>query len=205
MKTIDEMLDEVAKNLNNKHQNPSGVTKQTDIPKPSVKAEPKSETVHKKHECTGKCNGNCSCKKHGELKKYPGLTLDFAKEIAYCIEKGAKMMGVSVVISIVNEGANPVLLNAMDESFIISSKAAQEKAYTAMALKMPTHAALKESRGGSLDGLTNGNGILLIPGGCPLMSGGKIYGAVGVSGGSVEEDKLLSMIGCAYFDARMKL
>lgn len=206
MKTIDEMLDEVAKNLK-VNKNPSGAAVQTKAQnsgsgKNSGCSEQKN--VSEKTGCKKDCKkSECSC--GGDFKKYNSLTLDFAKEISYCIEKGAKAMGINVVVSVVNNGANPVLLNAMDDSYIISAKAAWEKAYTAMALKMPTDIALKESRGGSLDGLTGKDGISLIPGGRPLESGGRIYGAVGVSGGSTEQDKILSLIGSVYFDARMKL
>ena len=44
--------------------------------------------------------------------------------------------------------------HAMDDSYIASVQASQDKAYTAVALKMPTY-RIDESRGGSLDGLTN--------------------------------------------------
>ena len=57
---------------------------------------------------------------------------------------------------------------------------------------MPTHIALKESRGGALDGLTNGNGILLLGGGFPLEGKNKIYGGIGVSGGTKEQDTLIA-------------
>lgn len=207
MKTIDEMLDEVAKNLK-VNKKPSGAAAQTKAQNPGSgkKTECREQkNVSEKTGCKKDCKkSECSCG-GSNFKKYTGLTLDFAKEISYCIEKGAKAMGINVVVSVVNSGANPILLNAMDDSYIISAKAAWEKAYTAMALKMPTDIALKESRGGSLDGLTGKDGISLIPGGRPLESGGRIYGAVGVSGGSTEQDKILSLIGSVYFDARMKL
>ena len=100
-----------------------------------------------------------------------------AKELAEAVEKAATILGVKVVVAIRDEGANLVLLHAMDDSYIASVQASQDKAYTAVALKMPTHIALDESRGGSLDGLTNGNGILLLGGGYPLRTDEKKYTA----------------------------
>ena len=88
----------------------------------------------------------------------------------------------------------------MDDSYIASIQASQDKAYTAVALKMPTHTALEESRGGSLDGLTNGNGILLLGGGYPLRKADKIYGGIGVSGGTKEQDIILSMVAAECFN-----
>lgn len=101
------------------------------------------------------------------------MTIAMAKELAEAVEKAAAILGVKVVVAIRDEGANLVLLHAMDDSYIASVQASQDKAYTAVALKMPTHIALDESRGGSLDGLTNGNGILLLGGGYPLRTNKK--------------------------------
>ena len=64
---------------------------------------------------------------------------------------------------------------------------------------MPTHVALKESRGGALDGYTNGNGILMLGGGFPLEKDGRIYGGIGISGGTKEQDTLLAQIGAEVF------
>lgn len=161
MKTIDELVGEVAKNL--------GAHK---LQKPIIRQDCKS------------------------------VTLDMAKEIATAAEIAAKVIGVKIVVSIVNDGANLLLLHAMDDSYIASIKASQDKAYTAVALKMPTDAALKESRGGALDGLTNGNGILLLGGGYPLEAGNKIYGGIGISGGTKQEDTLIAAVAAEYFRIR---
>ncbi len=126
------------------------------------------------------------------------MTLSVAKKLAKAVEIAAGIIGVRVVVAVCDEGANLVLLHAMDDSYIASIKASQDKAYTAVALKMPTHEALRESRGGSLDGLTNGNGILLLGGGYPLGED-KIYGSIGVSGGTKEQDILLARVAMEYF------
>ena len=87
----------------------------------------------------------------------------------------------------------------MDNSYLASVRAAWDKAYTAAALKMPTYVALEQSRGGALDGLTNGNGILLLGGGEPLMAGDTLLGGVGVSGGKKEQDALLARVAVEIF------
>ena len=161
MKTIDELVDELAVRLNSGQTvKQKKVAKPVSAPKPTeVKPEVKKEC---KKQC--KCGGNC---KHESPEK---MTIAMAKELAEAVEKAATILGVKVVVAIRDEGANLVLLHAMDDSYIASVQASQDKAYTAVALKMPTHIALDESRGGSLDGLTNGNGILLLGGGYPLRT-----------------------------------
>ena len=197
MKTIDELVDELAVRLN------SGQTvKQKKVAKPVSAPKPTEVKPEVKKKCKKQCEKQCKCGgdcKHESPKK---MTIAMAKELAEAVEKAATILGVKVVVAIRDEGANLVLLHAMDDSYIASVQASQDKAYTAVALKMPTHIALDESRGGSLDGLTNGNGILLLGGGYPLRTDKKIYGGIGVSGDTKEQDTTLAMVADAYFKAR---
>lgn len=176
--TIDDMLSQVAQIKGVARKN----TSDTVQIKPSV--------VHIKEDCW-----NESILPMGLLT---------AKELAYCIEKGAEQMGINVAVAVVNSSGRLILLEVMDGSLVASIQAAQDKAYTAAALKMPTDIALRESRGGSLDGLTNGNGILLLGGGYPIEAAGELVGGLGVSGGTKEQDMLLAKIGLKYFSERIK-
>ena len=196
MMTIDDMLSQVAKF--------AGVEKPAPAVKNDVKpAEKISEPAPIKApviEISGFLK-----KEKVSLTEKVTLNLKISKEIAYCIEKAAEAMGINVVIAVVDCARRLICLEAMDDSYIASIKAAQEKAFTAAALKMPTHIALKESRGGSLDGYTNGNGILMLAGGTPVKYDGKIVGAVGVSGGTKDQDMLLSEIGTVYLEKRVNM
>lgn len=135
------------------------------------------------------------------------LSLELAKEISLAVEKKAEEMGKRVVIAVLDAGANLMLLHSMQDSYIASRQIAQDKAYTAVALKMPTHIALKESRGGALDGLcaTDSNHIMLLGGGEPLIINGKVVGGVGVSGGTADEDIAFAQFGAMYLERRLSL
>lgn len=134
------------------------------------------------------------------------LTLGIAKELAQVIEQDASAQGLNVVIAVLDEGANLILLHAMDNAYIASCQIAQDKAYTAVSLKMSTQAALEQSRGGALDGLsaTTGNRLLLLGGGMPLTIGGKIVGGLGVSGGTAEQDIGFAEFGARYLEGRFR-
>lgn len=186
MKSIDELVDELA--LEMRGQQP-------------VKTGNKKEVSEKKTSQICKCDKCDNSNVHNDIGDLH-LTLSMSKEIAAATERAAEIMGVKAVVSICDDSGKLMLLNAMDDSFIISVKLSQEKAYTSVALKMPTHKALEEARGGSLDGLTNGDGIMLLGGGYPLSCNGKIYGGVGVSGGTKDEDTALAMFADEYFKAR---
>ncbi len=174
MKTIDELLTEVAKNLNVQQPEPR---------KPAAVKEDKPNQP----------------KPTPKPLKPVQLNLRTAKMLAAGVEHAAERLGVNVVTAVVNSGARLICLEAMDNAYIVSVQAAQDKAYTAAALKMPTYRALEESRGGALDGLTNGGGILLLAGGEPLYSDGELVGAVGVSGGTKDQDALLAKVAAELF------
>lgn len=135
------------------------------------------------------------------------LSLDLAKEISLAVEKKAEEAGKKVVIAILDEGANLMLLHSMPDSYIASRQIAQDKAYTAVSLKMPTHIALAESRGGALDGLsaTDSNHLMLLGGGEPLIINGKVVGGLGVSGGTADEDIAFAEFGAMYLERRLSL
>lgn len=133
------------------------------------------------------------------------LTLDFAKELSLAVEKRAEQLGKKVVVAIMDAGANLVLLHSMTGAYLASCQIAQDKAYTAVALKMPTQTALEESRGGTLDGLcvTDKNRLSLLGGGTPLIANGKIIGGIGVSGGTAEEDTGFAEFAALYLERRL--
>lgn len=133
------------------------------------------------------------------------MSLALAKELSLAVEQYAASIGVKAVVAIVNAGANLVLLHATDDSYIASRKIAYDKAYTSVSLKMATITALKETRGGALDGLTAGEGICLLGGGEPLKVGDSIIGAIGVSGGTAEQDTNLARFAAEYLLRRQTL
>jgi len=117
------------------------------------------------------------------------LSLEDAKEIVSTGEKKAAEMGKDFVFAVVNSEGNLILEEKMDNAILSSTDIALKKAYTSAALKMPTsELADLVKPGGSLYGLHADSKYVVFGGGYPLEFEGKIIGAVGVSGGTVEED-----------------
>ena len=138
-----------------------------------------------------------------EKKRIDTITLDDAKFLAAEVEKKAREMGVNAVVAIADEGGNLKLCECMDNSYLASRDIAINKAYTVVALKMPTaKLASLAAPGGSLYGIqhTNGGKIVIFGGGDPLSVRGRIVGGIGVSGGSAEQDTALSAYGKKIFD-----
>lgn len=133
------------------------------------------------------------------------MTLDLALALTEKVKSKATEMGVNAVVAVSNAAGNPLSVQCMDDSYIASYDVAFNKAYTVVALKMPT-TTLKElaQPGGSLYGIqfTNGGKIVIFGGGVPLYDrGGKIIGGLGVSGGSEAEDTALAEYGGQIFSS----
>lgn len=119
------------------------------------------------------------------------LTLALAKKLIEAAEKEAANINIPMVISIVDEGGNFMACHRMDDALLVSVDIAQNKAWTSVAMKMPTEELAKAtSAGQELFGIntTNNGRVVIFGGGIPLKENNTIIGAVGVSGGSVKED-----------------
>ena len=123
------------------------------------------------------------------------ITLQEAKRLIQAVEEESERRGAKSVICVCNAHGNPVAIHVMDGAFLVSFDAAQKKAYSAAAVKMPTLELAKLAVPGGtfygVDRLDDGR-ITLIGGGRPLMKNGVLCGAVGVSGGTGEEDDSLA-------------
>lgn len=132
------------------------------------------------------------------------MTLDMALALAEAVREKASEIGVKAVVAVSNRGGNPVLVQCMDDSYIASYDIALNKAYTSVALKMPTWKLSELAQpGASLYGIqfTNQGKIVIFGGGEPLCNRkGELIGAIGVSGGSESEDTALAAYGKEIFE-----
>lgn len=101
-------------------------------------------------------------------------------------------------IAIVDAGANLVAFARMDDAWLGSLDISIKKAKTARFFDMPTGDLGKASQpGGSLYNIEVSNGgLITFPGGLPIKdASGKVIGAIGVSGDSVENDHAVAEAG----------
>lgn len=119
------------------------------------------------------------------------LNLQTAKKMVSLAEQKAKEINVPVVISVVDSGGHVMMMERMEDSLLASIDISLNKAYTALSLKMPTEDVQNLCKPGDpLYGIqeSNNNRIITFGGGIPFTYKGKVVGALGVSGGTVEED-----------------
>ena len=117
------------------------------------------------------------------------LSLEKARKIIRAGERKAKEMNIAAVFAVVNPEGNLIIEERMDNAILVSVEVAYKKAYTAAALKLNTQdlTALVQP-GAMFYGLQSDPKYIVFGGGMLLKINGKIVGAVGVSGGSAQED-----------------
>lgn len=117
------------------------------------------------------------------------LSLEKARKIIRVGERKAKEMNIAAVFAVVNPEGNLIIEERMDNAILVSVEVAYKKAYTAAALKLNTQdlTALVQP-GAMFYGLQSDSKYIVFGGGMLLKVDGKIVGAVGVSGGSAQED-----------------
>ncbi|MDG3085137.1 cob(I)yrinic acid a,c-diamide adenosyltransferase [Vibrio hannami] len=103
----------------------------------------------------------------------------------------ALKINVPMVISVMDEHGHLIITYRMPDSLLASIELAPKKAYTAIALKCATHQLPGLIQPGSdlyqLEAISEGQ-LVTFGGGLPLYHNNKIIGAIGISGGSVEQD-----------------
>ena len=130
------------------------------------------------------------------------ITLEQAEAVSTAARQKAKEIGVPMNITIVDGGANLKAFHRMDNAWLGSVDISIKKAKTARFFDMESGAIGQLSQpGGPLYQIEVSNGGLIsFPGGIPIKnSNGEIVGAIGVSGGSVEQDREVAQAGVAAF------
>ncbi len=143
----------------------------------------------------------------GEAKPTPtanGISLDEAQHVIAAARAKAEEIGVPMNIAVVDAGNNLTAFARMENAWLGSIDIAQSKAYSARAFDMPTKdlgAAAQPNE--PLFGIhaSNHGKIIIFAGGIPLKRSGVVVGAVGVSGGSVEQDQEVAEAGVQAFEA----
>lgn len=126
------------------------------------------------------------------------ITQDQAERILKAAKAKANGIGVSMNVAIVEEGANLKLFYRMDGALLGCVDIAIKKAETSRLFEMKSEELGKLSQpGSSLYNIEHSNGGLISFGGGMVLKNNddKIIGAIGVSGGTVEQDIEVAIAG----------
>jgi uncharacterized protein GlcG (DUF336 family) len=128
------------------------------------------------------------------------MSLALARKVITAAEGKAQKIKQPMNIAVVDEGGNLVAHVRMDGAWIGSIDISINKAFTSRAFDIATKDLAEHSQsGGQFFGIhvSNHGRIMIFAGGIPLRQDGKVIGAIGVSGGSGEQDQAVAEAGAA--------
>jgi uncharacterized protein GlcG (DUF336 family) len=130
------------------------------------------------------------------------VKLEDARRIIAAAEKKAAQIGQPMNIAVCDAGGNLVSHVRMDNAWLGSVDISIKKAFTSRAFDIATRDLAKHSQsGGQFFGInaSNDGRIMIFAGGIPLKRDGTVVGAVGVSGGSGEQDHVVAEAGASAY------
>jgi glc operon protein GlcG len=130
----------------------------------------------------------------------PSITLENARKATLPALAEAAKNNWSVAVAIVDPAGNLVYYEKMDNTQLGSANVAIDKARSATLFKRPTK-AFQDALAAGGDGLRilSLQGATPVEGGIPLLSDGKIVGAIGVSGATSAQDGQCAKAGADSF------
>jgi uncharacterized protein GlcG (DUF336 family) len=129
------------------------------------------------------------------MRSIETVTLEDARRVIAAGEQEAASQGQPMNIAVVDAGGVLVAHIRQDGAWIGSVDVAINKAFSARAFDVSTQALGENAQpGGQFYGIQDSNHgrIMIFGGGVPLMSGDAVVGAVGVSGGTGEQDQAVA-------------
>ena len=119
----------------------------------------------------------------------PSINLETAKKAAAAAMAEVRKNNWTMVVAVVDPAGDLVYLEKMDDTQVASVIVCQDKARSAARFKRPTK-AFQEMLASGGDGVRvlRIKGAIPVEGGLPIMIGGKVVGAIGLSGGTSAQD-----------------
>ena len=125
------------------------------------------------------------------------LSIAAAKKVMAAAEAEATTNKWGVSIAIIDSGGNLLMLHRLDNAQLSSVRLAEAKARTAVEFRRPTKALEDAVAGGGVGLRVLTFGACVAEGGVPSVAGGKIVGAIGVSGVASHQDAQVATAGAA--------
>jgi glc operon protein GlcG len=117
----------------------------------------------------------------------PAVSLETARNLIAAAKVEATKNKWRLAIAVVDTSGAIVAMERMDDTLLVSAQLAVDKARSANGFKRPTK-ALQDAVTSGFTPLLSLQGATAVEGGVPIVQGGKIVGAIGVSGANATED-----------------
>jgi uncharacterized protein GlcG (DUF336 family) len=127
------------------------------------------------------------------------IALDRAQSVVAAAVAEAQKRNWKMNVSVVDSGGNLVAFARMDGAQFASVAISEHKARTAATFRRETKVFENGVQGGLTYQLSL-DGVIASRGGIPLVEGGKLIGAIGVSGGAGSQDEVCAKAGAAVIN-----
>jgi glc operon protein GlcG len=130
----------------------------------------------------------------------PSATLSAAQRAIAAAIETAETLAVDVCIAVTDGAGHLLAMARMDRAPLLCIQIAQDKAYSVASFGgLPTSDwwRMLESEPALLHGIIKTDRLTVFGGGVPLVADGRTIGAIGVSGGSSEQDVTVAEAGAA--------
>lgn len=132
----------------------------------------------------------------------PDIDLNSAKIMLAAAEAHAAILRIRATVVVLDRGGSLVAMTRMDGAWPGAFDLAFGKAMTARAFHAPSSVFAPMIQPGaplfSVNGVAGGKYVIL-GGGLPVEEGGQVAGAIGVSGGTLEQDAAIAQAGLAAY------
>lgn len=126
------------------------------------------------------------------------MNLALALKVIQACESKATEQNKPCVITVLDNGGNLVAAHRMDGALICGISLSQKKAFTAVSFSGSTDKLASMVQPGTpLYGIQHTGEYIIFGGGVPIIKDGNLIGAIGVSGGTPEQDKDIANAGLA--------
>ncbi|WP_052201024.1 heme-binding protein [Terriglobus sp. TAA 43] len=127
----------------------------------------------------------------------PPISLDQAQAVIRAGVAEATKRNWKMNLAVVDSGGNLVAFQRMDGAMLAAAQIAQHKARAGATFRRPTKVFEDGIQLMHLNYLLAFDGVIASRGGIPLITEGKIIGAIGCSGGTDSQDEIVSEAGAA--------
>lgn len=133
----------------------------------------------------------------------PSVNNELAHKVVNAAIAEARRQGFTMAVAVVDTAGQLVMYEKLDNTQTGSVAVSQDKAVSAALFKRPTKAFQDAVAGGGAGlRVMSLRGVVAVEGGLPLVLDGKIIGAVGVSGGSSDQDGVVAKAGADALAAK---
>lgn len=119
----------------------------------------------------------------------PSVTSTAAAALIEAVHTAADGVGFEVAVAVVDTGGHLKAFERADDAPFLAVEVAVDKAWTAASYRIPTHVWNSYVASPQVAPLAYHPRLTAVGGGYPLIEDGKVIGALGISGGTYEQDQ----------------